>query len=147
MALAENKKAYFDYEILERLEAGIKLLGFEAKSIMLGRASMRGARILTRGDEAFVVGMIVPPYQIGNTPKDYEPDRTRKLLLYMKEIQYLIGKQKERGLTLVPLKLYNKGRRIKLEFALVKGKKKYDKREAIKKRETDRKIDRSLKNF
>ncbi|OGZ41946.1 MAG: SsrA-binding protein [Candidatus Ryanbacteria bacterium RIFCSPHIGHO2_02_FULL_45_43] len=145
MALAENRKAYHDYEILEKFEAGLSLRGFEVKSILLGRAALKGGRVIIRNNEAFSVGVHIPPYQKANTPKEYEPDRARKLLLHKKEIQYLLGKEKQKGLTMVPLKLYNKGRKIKLEFAVVRGKKKYDKREVIKKREAKRKVERSLK--
>ncbi|MFC1594868.1 SsrA-binding protein SmpB [Patescibacteria group bacterium] len=146
MALAENKKAYFEYEIIEKFEAGISLRGFEVKSIKLGRASLQGARVTIKKDEAFLIGATIPPYQPANTPADYDPTSTRKLLLHKKEIKYLIGKEKEQRLTLVPIKLYNKNRKIKLEFALVRGKRKYDKRETIKKREAKRKIDRAIKN-
>lgn len=142
-----NKKAHFDYEILETFEAGIELLGFEVKSILAGNANLEGGRVIIRGGEVFLVGVTIPPYQQHNTPKEYEPDRTRKLLLHKKEISYLFGKHRERGLTLIPIKLYNKGRKIKLSFGVARGKKKYDKREDIKKRETKRKIERSLKNF
>ena len=143
----ENRKAYFDYEILEKFEAGIELLGFEVKSVISGNAHMEGGRVLIRGGEAFLVGTTIPPYQPKNTPSNYEPDRTRKLLLHKKEVAYLAGKQNEHGLTLVPIKLYNKGHKIKLEFAVARGKKKYDKRETIKKRDAKRKIDRELKKI
>ena len=142
-----NRKAYFDYEILEKFEAGIELLGFEVKSVISGNAHMEGGRVLIRGGEAFLVGTTIPPYQPKNTPSNYEPDRTRKLLLHKKEVAYLAGKQNEHGLTLVPIKLYNKGHKIKLEFAVARGKKKYDKRETIKKRDAKRKIDRELKKI
>ena len=147
MALSEHKKAYFDYEILEKFEAGLELLGFEVKSVIKGNAHLEGARVLIRGEEAYVVGLTIPPYQQKNTPAGYEPDRTRRLLLHKKEIAHLAGKQKEQGLTLVPIKLYNKRHKVKLEFAVARGKKKFDKREVIKKRETKRRIERSLKNF
>lgn len=143
--LLENKKAYFDYEILEKFVAGLALKGFEVKSLKNKRGNLAGSRVIIRGSEAFVVGMEIPPYQPKNTAADYEPQRTRKLLLTKKEISYLEGKSRERGLTLIPLKLYNIKGLIKLEFAVVKGKKKYDKREKIKERETKRKIERSLK--
>lgn len=144
-ALLENKKAYFDYEILEKFNAGIELKGFEVKSLRNKRGSLIGSRVIIRGSEAFVVGMEIPPYQAKNTPKEYDPQRTRKLLLTKKEISYLEGKSRERGLTLIPLKLYNIKGLVKLEFGVAKGKKKYDKREKIKERETKRKIERSLK--
>jgi SsrA-binding protein len=141
----QNKKAYFDYEILETFEAGIELLGFEVKSIRAGNAHLEGGRVLIRGTEAFLVGVTIPPYQAHNTPADYEPDRTRRLLLHKKEISHLAGKQSQQGLTLVPIKLYNKGPKVKLSFGIAKGKKKYDKRQIIKKRESKRNIERTLK--
>ncbi len=145
--LTENKKAHFDYEILETFEAGIELFGFEVKSARAHNARLAGARVLIRGAEAYLVGAAIAPYQPGNTPKEYEPDRTRKLLLHKKEIAYLAGKSREPGLTLIPIKLYNKGRKVKLEFGVARAKKKSDKREVIKKREAKRKIERELKNL
>ena len=145
MALVENKKVYMDYEVLEKFEAGLSLRGFEVKSIISGKVSLKGGRVIIRNGEVFLVGVNISPYQKANTPKDYEEDRTRKLLLHKKEIDYLVGKEKQRGLTIVPLKLYKKGRNIKIEIAIVKGKKKHDKREKIKKRESQRKIERALK--
>jgi len=142
----QNKKVFFDYEILEKLEAGLELRGFEVKALRNKLGSILGARVIIRGGEAFVVGMEIPPYQPANTPKDYEPQRTRKLLLKKSEIKYLAGKGGERGLTIVPIAARVKGRRIKLEIAVSRGKKKYDKREKIKKRESKRKIERELKN-
>jgi len=147
MAYAINKKAHFDYEILETYEAGIELLGFEVKSVRAKRAKLEGARVIIRGSEAFLVGASIPPYQRLNTPKEYDEQRTRRLLLHKKEIAHLTGKEHERGLTLIPIKMYNKGRSIKLEFGIARGKKKYDKREIIKERETKRKISRELKHF
>lgn len=145
--LLENKKAYFDFEVLEKFEAGLELKGFEVKSLRQGRGSILGSRAIIRGNEAYIVGMEIPPYQPKNAPADYEPQRTRKLLLQKNEIKYLTGKSEERGLTIIPIKVYTKGPRIKIEIAVVRGKKKYDKREKIKERETKRKIERSLKEF
>ncbi len=142
---AHNKKAYHDYEILDEYESGIELKGFEVKSIKLGRASLKGARVVLRGGEAFLIGANIPPYQAANTPKDYDPERARRLLLTKKEINKLLGKEQEKGLTLPALLLYNKGNLIKLKFAVARGKKKYDKREQIKKRDQKRDIERSLK--
>lgn len=144
MYLISNKKALFDYEILEKIEAGIELLGFEVKSLKAGQGSLLGSHITVRGSEAFVINMNVPPYQPANTPKDYDPMRNRKLLLTKKEISHLSGEEAQKGLTIVPLSVYNKGRKLKLEIAIVRGKKKYDKRESIKKRDSDREIRRSL---
>lgn len=144
--LAENKKAYFDYEILEKFEAGISLNGQEVKSIKSGRGSIKGSYITFKGEEAFLTGAIIPPYQPINAPKDYNDQRPRKLLLQKKELRYLIGKKQQKGLTFVPLKIYTKGRIIKLEIAIARGKKKVDKREAIKKREFEISKQRVLKN-
>ncbi|MBU2545217.1 SsrA-binding protein SmpB [Patescibacteria group bacterium] len=142
--LANNKKAVFDYEILEKFEAGIVLNGQEVKSIRNGNISLKGSYVIIRGEEPYLVGSNIPPYQPKNTSSEYDPERMRKLLLNKKEISYLIGKTRERGLTLVPLKVYTKYARIKLEFGIGKGKKKIDKREVIKKRDIDRDIKREI---
>jgi len=143
--LLENKKARFDYEILETFEAGLSLKGWEVKSLKNKRGSMIGSRVLVRGNEAFLVGFDIPPYQPNNMPSNYEEQRTLKLLLTKKEIKYLSGKLSQKGLTIVPLKCYTKNNLIKVEIALVKGKKKFDKREKIKKRDTERDIAREFK--
>ena len=145
MPLIQNKKAYFNYEILEKIEAGIELLGFEVKSLKGGQGSLEGSYVVIRGREAFVVNMQIPPYQPANTPKDYEPTRTRRLLVTKKEIERLSKEENQKGLTIVPISVYNKGRKLKLEIAVVRGKKKYDKRETIKKRDTEREMRRDLK--
>ncbi len=142
---AQNKKAYHDYEILEEYEAGIELKGFEVKSVKLGRASLKGARVVVRGGEAFLIGASIPAYQAANSPDNYDPERARRLLLNKKEINKLIGKEQEKGLTLPALSLYNKGRLVKLKFAVARGKKKRDKREEIRKRDLERDLRRSLK--
>jgi len=149
--LAENKKAYFNYQMLEKFEAGISLIGQEVKSIKSGRINLAGSYVVLkqpfRGKcpEVFLIGANVPPYQPKNIPADYNPERSRKLLLKKSEIKYLIGKVKQKGLTLVPLKVYTKRGRIKLEFGIAKGRKMVDKRELIKKRATDREIRREMK--
>lgn len=142
--LSDNKKARFDYEILEKFEAGIILNGQEVKSIRKGNISLKGSYVIIRGGEPYLVGANIPPYQPKNASPDYDPERSRKLLLNKKEIDHLVGKVEERGLTLVPLKVYTKYARIKLEFGIGKGKKKSDKRETIKKRDTEREIKREL---
>ncbi len=144
MALIQNKKAFFDYEILERYEAGIELLGHEVKSLRKGMGSLLGAHVLIRGGEAFVVNMQIPPYQTANTPKEYDELRPRKLLLAKKEIAEIQKTSEQKGLTIVPVSVYNKGRKLKMEVAVARGKKKHDKRESIKKRDTEREIRRSL---
>lgn len=146
MALISNKKAYFNYEILEKIEAGIELLGFEVKSLKGGQGSLEGSHVTVRGGEAYVINMQIPPYQPANTPKEYDPARMRKLLLTKKEIDDLGKTEAQKGLTIVPLSVYNKGRKLKIELGVCKGKKKYDKRETIKKRDTDKEIRRTLKN-
>lgn len=143
-ALVQNRKAYFNYEIAEKIEAGIELFGFEVKSIKNGRASLDGAYVSMSDKEAFLVGANVSPYQPKNTPTNYDPKRPRKLLLTKKEIGRLTGMQKERGLTIVPISMYSKGKLIKVEIGIARGKKKYDKRETIKKRDTQRDISREI---
>jgi len=145
--LLENKKAFFDYEIIEKFEAGLELKGFEVKSLKNKRGSLAGSRVLIRGGETFIVGFEIPPYQPKNTPSDYDSQRTKRLLLRKKEINYLFGKSQEKGLTLIPLRIYTKKGLIKLEFAVAKGLKKYDKREKIKKKETERYMKRKMKTF
>lgn len=143
--LAENKKAYHNYQILEKFEAGIALIGQEVKSIKTRGVNLLGSYVILKGDEVFWIGAKIHPYQPKNAPADYRPQRERKLLLKKSEIKYLIGKSRQKGLTLVPLKLYTKNGKIKLEFAISKLKKKFDKREEIKKREIEREIRRALK--
>lgn len=142
---ADNSKARFNYDILEKIEAGIELLGFEVKSVRAGRASLVGAHIIVRGGEAYLIGATIPPYQTNNTPKDYDAMRNRRILLTKKELVQLADSETKRGLTIVPISMYNKGRKIKVEVALVKGKKIHDKRQTIKKRDTDREIRREIK--
>ncbi len=143
--ITRNKKAYFNYEILKKFEAGISLIGQEVKSIKSGRINLRRTYVILKDQEVFLVGANIPPYQPKNAPPDYNPKRSRKLLLKKPEIKYLIGKTKQKGLTIVPLRVYTIKRKIKLEFALAKGKKQFDKREIIKKRETERDIRRIIK--
>ena len=139
---AHNKKATFDYEILEKFEAGIELKGHEVKAIKAGKVSLTGAYVKEFGGELFLLGALVSPYQPSNVPKDYKEQRDRKLLVTKKELNYLVGKLNEKGLTVVPIKLYNKGSKVKLEIGVARGKKKYDKREAIKKRDVERRLRR-----
>ncbi|MEN9920475.1 MAG: hypothetical protein RL538_368 [Candidatus Parcubacteria bacterium] len=141
-----HKKAHFDYEVLETFEAGLALSGHEVKSIRASRGKLEGGFVIIRGGEAFLVGVNINPYQPKNTPKGYDPERARKLLLSKKELAHIEQKTETQGLTAIPLKLYSNGRNIKLEVAVVKGKKKHDKREAIKERDTKRDIARILKS-
>jgi len=142
---AENRKARFNYEFLEKYETGIELLGTEVKSIRNGQMSLEGAFVIIRGGEAFLINASIPPFQPKNAPKGYDPLRNRKLLLTKKEITELAGSEKNKSLTIVPISVYNKNRKIKVEIALVKGKKKFDKRETLKKRDTEREIRREYK--
>ncbi|OGD31010.1 SsrA-binding protein [Candidatus Azambacteria bacterium RIFCSPHIGHO2_01_FULL_44_55] len=142
---SENRKAYHDYEILETFEAGLVLTGPEVKSTKGGRMSIAGSYVTFHNGEAYLIGASISPYQPKNQPADYDPARSRKLLLHKEEIASLLGKIQQKGLTLVPIKVYNKGRRIKLEFALARGKKQYDRRADIAKKEAKRKIGRALR--
>ncbi|MBI2058020.1 MAG: SsrA-binding protein SmpB [Candidatus Yanofskybacteria bacterium] len=144
MVYATNPKAHFDYNILEAFEAGLVLSGQEVKSVKTGKVSLRGSYVKILNTEAWLIGATISPYQQNNTPSDYDPQRTRKLLLKKKEVKYLFEKSQESGLSIVPLKLYEKKNLIKLEIGLARGKKKYDKRESMKKKEEERKIRRGL---
>ncbi len=141
----QNKKACFDYALLKKFEAGVQLFGHEVKAVRSGKASLMGAHIVVRDDEAYLVNSSISHYQEANTPKEYDPYRTRKLLLHKKEILELADAENTKGLTVVPLAWYNNNRKLKLEIAIAKGKKEYDKRESIKERDSKRKINRSLK--
>jgi SsrA-binding protein len=146
MSLIEHKKARLNYEILEQYEAGIELLGHEVKSLRQKHGKLEGAHVVVRGGEAYIVGMSVPAYQPANTDKTYDPARTRKLLLTKKELRALGEMESQKGLTVVPLSVYNKGRNLKVDIVVVRGRKKFDKRAVLKKRDTDRDIRRTLKN-
>ena len=145
-----NKKAFFNYEVQDTFEAGIELLGFEVKSIKGQHGNLEGAYVVVKGGQAYLTGMTLPPFQVGNTPNDYEPTRPRKLILHKEEIKKLLdivdaGGKGNGGLTIIPISLYNNKGKIKVEISIAKGKKKADKRETIKKRETDREIRREMK--
>jgi len=141
----DNRKAHFNYSIEDTYEAGIELAGFEVKAIKSGKGNINSAFCIVRGGEAFIVNMDIPPYQPKNTDPGYDSARPRRLLLSKKEIKKLGEKDDIKGLTLIPLSLYSKGRRIKVSVAIAKGKKEFDKRETIKKRDTDREISREYK--
>lgn len=142
--LAKNKKAYFDYKILETIEAGIVLTGPEVKSVKQNQINLKGAYVAITNNEANLLNAHIAPYKFAGKIK-YDPKRSRKLLLHKKEIDYLIGKSHEQGLTTLPLSVYLKKGIIKIEIGIGQGKKKYDKRETIKKREADRTIKRAIK--
>lgn len=133
--LIQNRGVYYHYKILETFEAGIKLSGFEVKALREGKGSLKGSYVTIKDGEVYLINSNIPPYQPKNIPRDYNENRERKLLLKKREINYLIGKAKERGLTIVPLRIYSKGNLIKVEIGLVKGLKKYEKREKVKERE------------
>lgn len=142
--VAKNKKAYFDYHILETFEAGIMLSGAEVKSVKSSQISLKGAYVTTSNNEVSLINVHISPYKFANQ-KNYDPTQTRKLLMHKKEINYLIGKLNEKGITILPLKVYVKRGLIKIEVGIARGKKEYDKRETVKKRESDRTIQRALK--
>ncbi len=144
--MLENKRVGFDYTILEEIEAGLELHGYEVKSLRKGLGSLKGSRVVARGGEAYLVGATVPAYQPANAPKSYDPERTRRLLLNQKEIAHIASAEGEKGLTIVPLKVYNRGRNLKLLVAIARGKKKEDKRQSIRAREEKRRIQRTLKD-
>jgi SsrA-binding protein len=141
----DNRKAHFNYSIEDTYEAGIELSGFEVKSIKSGQGSISASFCIVRGGEAFIIGMHIPPYQPHNTDPGYNPDRNRRLLLSKKDIKKLSEKDDIKGLTLIPISLYSKGRYIKVSVAVARGKKVFDKRETIKKRDVDREIRREYK--
>ena len=143
--LLTNKKIHLDYEILETLESGIELYGSETKSVKEKKFSIVGARVVIRGMEAFISSMNISPYQVSNTKKDYDPVRSRRLLLKKKEIMRLSQRENEKGLTILPISVYIKGRNIKLLIGVVRGLKKYDKREIIKKKEEVRRSRRIVR--
>jgi SsrA-binding protein len=144
-SIAENRKARFDYQLLERFEAGLVLTGSEVKSLREGRVSLAQAYADVREGEAWLVGVHIDPYHQAGT-QNHEPERDRKLLLHRRELDSLYGKVREKGLTLVPVRLYFKEGRVKVELALAKGKEQRDKRRDIAKREADRQIERAVKS-
>jgi len=146
MALIENKKVRLNFELLEEYEAGMELFGHEVKALRNKLGSLEGAHIVVRGNEAYLVGATIPPYQPSNTPKEYDAERPRRLLLNRKEIAELAGFESKKGLTIVPISVYSKGRNLKLSLAVARGKKQHDKRQTLKEKETKRDIERTLKS-
>ncbi len=144
--LVKNKKASFNYHILDKMEAGLVLSGQEVKATREGKASLFGAYVTIKKGECYLVNCNISPYQPKNTPANYNPRRDRKLLLKKKEIDHLSGKTKEKGVTLIPLRIYTRKNLLKIEVGVARGKKKYDKREAIKRREIDRDLRREIKS-
>jgi len=145
--LVNNKKATFSYEVQDKYEAGIELFGFEVKSLKNNRGNLSGSYVVIRVNEAFLIGLDIPPYQANNTPDNYDQMRPRRLLLTKKELRELAEIENQKGLTLIPMSLYNKGNKVKVKFAVGRGKKTRDKRETIKRRESDREIHRTLKKL
>lgn len=144
--LLRNSKYGRDYETIEKLDAGISLMGSEVKSVKLGQGSISEAYVTVKAGEVYLVNAHIPAYQPKNTPESYDPYRERKLLLSKKEIEMLSERVREANLTIMPLSLYNNGRKLKLTVALAKGKKKFDKRLSIKKRDIEKDLGRRLKN-
>jgi SsrA-binding protein len=142
--IATNRKAYHDYHIEETHEAGIVLTGTEIKSVRAGSVNLKDAYAVVKDGEAWLLNVHISPYDPASR-QNVDPDRTRKLLLHRGEINRLMGRVQEKGLTIIPLRMYLKLNRAKVELALVRGKREYDKREAISKRDTDREIQRALK--
>ena len=144
--LVDNKKVHFNYEIGDTFEAGVELFGHEVKSLKKNQGSLDGSYMIVRGGEAYMVNTFIPPYQENNTPDGYDPRRNRKLILNKKEIAELASIEGDRGLTIVPISIYNKGSLIKVKLGVARGKKKYDKRESIQKREVDRNVRREFRD-
>jgi SsrA-binding protein len=144
-SIAENRKAFHDFHLLETFEAGLVLLGTEVKAIREGRVNLRDSFARVEGSEVFLYNVHISPYSHRGYA-DHEPLRRRKLLLHRSEIKKLIGKTVEKGMTLVPTRLYFKDGRVKVSVSIAKGKKDYDKRETIKKRETDRETRAAVKS-
>ena len=142
--IAENKKARHDYFVEDTFEAGIELFGTEVKSMRQGKTNLKDSHIIIRGGEMFVIGMHISPYEKGNI-FNKDPLRPRKLLLHRREINKLIGLTQQQGYTLIPLEVYFKGAYVKVALGLCRGKKNYDKRDAIAERDAKRNIDRALK--
>ncbi len=144
MSHITNRKANFNYEIKDKYSSGIELFGFEVKSLRKGQGSLDGSYITVRGGEAYLVGAFIPPFQEKNAPLDFDPRRNRKLILTQKEIRELEKIEKTKGLTIVPISVYNKGRFLKLDLGIGSGKKKFDKRESIKKHNVERETRREF---
>jgi SsrA-binding protein len=142
--VASNRKAFYDYHIEEKYEAGISLVGTEVKSLRAGRANLKESYVIIKNGEAFLFNCHISPYSHGNI-NNHEPLRTRKLLLHKKEIGKLWGKISQQGLTLIPLKIYFKHGRAKVEIGLAKGKRQYEKRDSTKEKEAKREIERHMK--
>lgn len=145
MILAENKRGLFDYDILEKFEAGLVLQGYEVKSVKNGGVQLKGSYVTFHNGRAYITNMHISAYKPAGPLPDYNPTASRHLLLRKKQIRYLRGKSEEKGLTIIPTKVYTKNRLVKVEVAVARGRKTFDKREVIKKREIKREIERAKK--
>lgn len=144
--LAFNKRAVFDYQLLQTYEAGLSLLGTEVKSVRAGHMSLKGAFVTIHNNAPMLTNATIPPWQVKNAPKDYDPTRPRQLLLKGSELKELIGTRQNMGLTIIPIKVYSsKSGKLKLQIALAKGKKQYNKKEAKKEADIKRDVDRMLR--
>lgn len=143
--LAVNKKTKFDYDLIDEYEGGLVLSGAEVKSAKKGNVNMKGSFITVQKNELWVKNMHIGKYAPAGKQEDYEPTQDRKILVHRNELKQLIGKHKAEGLTIVPIRVYTKGALVKIAFALARGKKKHEKRDAIKKRDTDREIREEMK--
>jgi SsrA-binding protein len=145
--VCDNRQVRYLYEILETYETGIELQGTEVKSIRMGKANLRDGYALIRNGEVWLLNMHVSPHETAGQYFNHDPRRTRKLLMHRQEIRKLIGQVEQKGLTLVPLKLYMKRGKVKVDLALVKGKKLFDKREDLKQRQDKRDMERAMKQY
>ncbi|PSO51789.1 MAG: SsrA-binding protein [Cyanobacteria bacterium QH_8_48_120] len=145
--ISQNRQARFLYEVLDTYEAGVRLIGTEVKSVRAGRANLRDGYAIIRNREAWLLNVHISPYQASGEYFNHDPRRTRKLLLHRKEIDKLYGQVEQKGLTLVPLKMYLKGGLVKVSIALARGKKVRDKRETIKRREDEKEMQRVVKRY
>jgi len=143
--LIAYKKADLKYERLEEFEAGIELTGAEVKAVKAKMGQLDGSRVVVRGGEAYLTGATIPPYQAANTPESYDPARSRRLLMKRTELAELAGAESKKGLTIVPIEVYNKGKLVKVRVAIVRGKGKFDKRQDLKKKDAEREAGRVLK--
>ena len=146
MLLIEYKKARLKYAVVETYQAGLELSGTEVKALRAKSGSLDGSHVVVRGGEAYLVGATIPPYQVANTKKGYDPERSRRLLLGKKELHDLAKMEDKKGLTIVPISVYNKGAKLKVRIAVARGKKARDKREDLKKKSVKRDIERLMKD-
>lgn len=143
--LAYNRRAKFDFAIKETFEGGLQLLGTEVKSVKAGNISLKGAFITMHNNEAWLINATISPWQPKNTKDDYDPMRSRKVLLHKSELNNLLGTNKEKHLTAIPIRVYTKGSRVKIEIGLAVGKRKIDKKQALQERDIQRDIDRVIR--